>query len=148
MTPNVSVNKSTWCYVLNSLVIWLLLLKTVFKILASLMENKLRLTCSVVTVLALVSLTKKRFGHYAILKNLSIGSPRALEAFGLETQVKSHIFEKLKDVVTQLIKNVKKLRSWQLSKRHEIQCKIFLCIKCIKTWLIERQQFDWSVLWS
>ena len=27
--------------------------------------------CSVVTVLVLVGLTKKRFGHYAILKNLS-----------------------------------------------------------------------------
>ena len=31
--------------------------------------------CSVVTVLALVGLTKKRFGHYAILKNLSLRSP-------------------------------------------------------------------------
>ena len=30
--------------------------------------------CSVVTVLALVGLTKKRFGHYAILKNLSFRS--------------------------------------------------------------------------
>ena len=27
--------------------------------------------CSVVTVLALVGLTKERFGHYGILKNLS-----------------------------------------------------------------------------
>ena len=32
--------------------------------------------CSVVTVLALVCLTKKRFGHYAILKILSLRSPR------------------------------------------------------------------------
>ena len=32
--------------------------------------------CSVVTVLALLGLTKKRFGHYAILKNLSLRSPR------------------------------------------------------------------------
>ena len=31
--------------------------------------------CSVVTVLASVGLTKKRFGHYAILKNLSLRSP-------------------------------------------------------------------------
>ena len=31
--------------------------------------------CSVVIVLALVGLTKKRFGHYAILKNLSLRSP-------------------------------------------------------------------------
>ena len=31
--------------------------------------------CSVVTVLALVGLTKKRFGHYAILKILSLRSP-------------------------------------------------------------------------
>ena len=33
--------------------------------------------CSVVTVLALVSLTKKRFGHYA-MKNLSLRSPSAM----------------------------------------------------------------------
>ena len=33
---------------------------------------------SVVTVLALVGLTKKRFGHYAILKNLSLKSPRSV----------------------------------------------------------------------
>ena len=32
--------------------------------------------CSVVTVLALVDFTKKRFGHYAILKILSLRSPR------------------------------------------------------------------------
>ena len=31
--------------------------------------------CSVVTVLSLFGLTKKRFGHYAILKNLSLRSP-------------------------------------------------------------------------
>ena len=31
--------------------------------------------CSMVAVLPLVSLTKKRFGHYAILKILSLGSP-------------------------------------------------------------------------
>ena len=31
--------------------------------------------CSVVAVLALVGLTKKRFGHYAILKILSLRSP-------------------------------------------------------------------------
>ena len=31
--------------------------------------------CSVVTVLALVGLTRKRFGHYAILKNLTLRSP-------------------------------------------------------------------------
>ena len=31
--------------------------------------------CSVVAVLALVSLTKKRFGHYAVLKILSLRSP-------------------------------------------------------------------------
>ena len=31
--------------------------------------------CSVVAVLALGGLTKKRFGHYAILKNLSLRSP-------------------------------------------------------------------------
>ena len=31
--------------------------------------------CSVVTVLVLVGLTKKRFGHYAILKDLSLRSP-------------------------------------------------------------------------
>ena len=30
--------------------------------------------CSVVTVLASVGLTKKRFGHYAVLKNLSRAS--------------------------------------------------------------------------
>ena len=34
--------------------------------------------CSVVTVLALVGLTKKRFGHYAILKNLSLRSPKEI----------------------------------------------------------------------
>ena len=34
--------------------------------------------CSVVTVLALVGLTKKRFGHYAVLKILSLGSPSSL----------------------------------------------------------------------
>ena len=32
--------------------------------------------CSVVAVLVLVSLTKKRFGQYAILKILSLRSPR------------------------------------------------------------------------
>ena len=32
--------------------------------------------CSVVTVFVLVGLTKKSFGHYAILKNLSLRSPR------------------------------------------------------------------------
>ena len=32
--------------------------------------------CSVVAVLALVGLTKKRAGHYAILKNLYLRSPR------------------------------------------------------------------------
>ena len=37
------------------------------QILANLIENKLTY-CSVVTVLALVVLTKKHFGHYAILK--------------------------------------------------------------------------------
>ena len=31
--------------------------------------------CPVVTVLALVGLTKKRFGRYSILKNLSLRSP-------------------------------------------------------------------------
>ena len=31
--------------------------------------------CSVVKVLVLVGLTKKRFGHYAILKILSLRSP-------------------------------------------------------------------------
>ena len=31
--------------------------------------------CSVVAVLAIVGLTKKRFGHYAILKILSLRSP-------------------------------------------------------------------------
>ena len=31
--------------------------------------------CSVVAVLALVGLTKKRFGHYAILKILPLKSP-------------------------------------------------------------------------
>ena len=31
--------------------------------------------CSVVAVLALVGLTKKRFGHYAVLKILSLRSP-------------------------------------------------------------------------
>ena len=31
--------------------------------------------CSVVAVLVLVGLTKKRFGHYAILKILSLRSP-------------------------------------------------------------------------
>ena len=31
--------------------------------------------CSVVTVLALVGLTKKRFGHYAVLKSSSLRSP-------------------------------------------------------------------------
>ena len=34
--------------------------------------------CSVVTVLALLGLTKKRFGHYAISKNLSVRSPSRL----------------------------------------------------------------------
>ena len=32
--------------------------------------------CFVVAVLALVGLTKKRFGHYAIVKILSLRSPR------------------------------------------------------------------------
>ena len=45
------------------------------RILANSMENKLTY-CSVVTVLALVGLTKERFDHYAILKNLSLRSPR------------------------------------------------------------------------
>ena len=34
--------------------------------------------CSVVIVLALVGLTKKHFGHYAIFKNLSLKSPSCL----------------------------------------------------------------------
>ena len=34
--------------------------------------------CSVVAVLALVGSTKKRFGHYAILKILSLRSPSRL----------------------------------------------------------------------
>ena len=34
--------------------------------------------CSVVAVLALVGLTKKRFVHYVILKILSLRSPRKL----------------------------------------------------------------------
>ena len=36
--------------------------------------------CSVVTALALVGLTKKRFGRYAILKVLSLRSPSSPEA--------------------------------------------------------------------
>ena len=36
--------------------------------------------CSVVTVLALVSLIKKRFGHYAILKILSLRSPSTMKS--------------------------------------------------------------------
>ena len=35
--------------------------------------------CYMVTVLALVGLTKKRFGHYAILKILSLRSPSKIE---------------------------------------------------------------------
>ena len=35
---------------------------------------------SVAVVLALVGLTKKRFGHYAILKILSLKSPRTSSA--------------------------------------------------------------------
>ena len=34
--------------------------------------------CSVVTVLALVGLTMKRFGHFAILKSLSLRPPSNL----------------------------------------------------------------------
>ena len=34
--------------------------------------------CSAVAVLALVGLTKKRFGHYPILKILSFGSPNVI----------------------------------------------------------------------
>ena len=37
--------------------------------------------CSVVAVLALIGLTKKRFDHYAILKILSLRSPRLFVAF-------------------------------------------------------------------
>ena len=40
--------------------------------------------CSVVAVLALVGLTKKRFGHYAILKILSLRSPRFDQDFFLD----------------------------------------------------------------
>ena len=35
--------------------------------------------CYVAAVLVLVGLTKKRFGHYAILKILSLRSPRYLK---------------------------------------------------------------------
>ena len=50
------------------------LLKT--RMLASLIVT----CCSVVEVLALVGLTKKRFGHYAILKILSLRSPNQIQA--------------------------------------------------------------------
>ena len=36
--------------------------------------------CSVVTVLVLVGLTKERFGHHAVLKILSLSSPRQFYA--------------------------------------------------------------------
>ena len=35
--------------------------------------------CSVATVLGLVGLTKKHFGHYAILKILSLRSPSRVD---------------------------------------------------------------------
>ena len=40
--------------------------------------------CSVVTVLALVRLTKKRFDHYAILKILSLRSPSLHVLFDIQ----------------------------------------------------------------
>ena len=40
--------------------------------------------CSVVTVLALVGLTKKHFGHYAILTILSLRSPRHFKVSGTQ----------------------------------------------------------------
>ena len=39
-----------------------------------------------VTVLALVGLTKKRFGHFAILKNLSLRSPSLFERVQITLQ--------------------------------------------------------------
>ena len=45
------------------------------QITANLMEKTLQLTVPVVTVLALDGLTKKHFGHYALLKTFSLGSP-------------------------------------------------------------------------
>ena len=42
--------------------------------------------CSVVIVLASVGLTNKRFGHYAILKNLTLRSPRRKQDKTLELQ--------------------------------------------------------------
>ena len=64
----------TNCFVLVITLLWQMvhnLLMT--QILANLMANKLWLT--VLWYLALVGLTKKRFGHYAILKILSLRSP-------------------------------------------------------------------------
>ena len=45
--------------------------------------------CTVVTVLALVGLTKKRFGHNAILKNLSRRSPRTFGVFEHHFQIRN-----------------------------------------------------------
>ena len=39
--------------------------------------------CSVGTVLALVGLTKKRLGHYANLKIISLRSPSTLAGFSI-----------------------------------------------------------------
>ena len=50
------------------------------QILANLMENKQTVTyCSVVAVLVLVGLAKKRSGHYAILRILSLRSSSSFE---------------------------------------------------------------------
>ena len=77
---NTDRHKIDEIFLINCFVLVITLLRQIVhsslmtQILANLMENKLT-HCSEVTILALVGLTKKRFGHYAILKILSLRSP-------------------------------------------------------------------------
>ena len=51
------------------------------QITANLMEKTLQLNCFTVTVFASDDLTKKRFGHYALLKIFSLRSPSSLSGY-------------------------------------------------------------------
>ena len=86
--------------------------------------------CSVATVLAIVGLTKKRFGHYAILKILSLRWSRTYNimfsvkllcccCFGLRTQ-------------TQIKNNPSDSRSWQSPKKPDINMCLFVSESNIK----------------
>ena len=64
------------CFVFVIILVWQTVHSSAMtQITANVMEKTLQLTVSMVTVLALDGLTKKHFGHYALLKISSLRSP-------------------------------------------------------------------------